>query len=106
MKQQQLVQVPAKLTPRQAHALALLQAAGADGLTPVLLGAALHDWSGTHPAGRTCDYCHSAGSEVLRALRRKGVARCRRVGGRMVWQATVLSVVTSRGMLRADQEIF
>jgi hypothetical protein len=37
-----------------------------------------------------CDFCASTGNELLRALRRKGVARQRRVDGRTFWQATGL----------------
>lgn len=82
-----------KLTGRQAFALGVLRDAGADGLTPVVLGAALHDWSGTHPSGRVCEWCHSAGSDVLRALRKKGLARQRRPRGLpSYWQATDLPV--------------
>lgn len=84
------VQPVPRLTARQAHALTVLQDAGPTGLQPVVLGATLHDWSGTHPASRSCDFCHSAGIEVLRALRRKGVARLRRVDGHTFWQAAVL----------------
>jgi hypothetical protein len=85
--------VPAtpKLKDRQQMALAILRDAGAAGLQPVQLGALMHDsWSGRHPASAPCDFCASTGNELLRALRRKGVARQRRVDGRTFWQATGL----------------
>jgi hypothetical protein len=100
VNQRTLVDVPAtpKLRPRQAYALELLRDAGTDGLQPVILGALMHDWAGRHPIGRPCDFCASTGNELLRALRRKGVARQRRVDGRTFWQATGLPVERARGM--------
>src|SRR4051812_26297019 len=89
-----LVDVPAtpKLTPRQQQALDYLRQSGTDGLTPVLLGAMIHQSTGTHPVGARCDFCATAGHGLLRALRRKGVARQRRVDGRTFWQATEYGV--------------
>lgn len=74
-----------KLTGRQAHALTVLADRGP--MRPTALGAAVHVWNGRHPEDARCDYCKSTGNELLRALRKKGVARQRRVDGRMVWQA-------------------
>jgi hypothetical protein len=92
VNQRTLVDVPAtpKLTERQDYALGILTAYGPEGIAPTDLGMAIHSWQGRHPDGRSCDFCAPTGNEVLRALRRKGVARLRRVDGRTFWQATGL----------------
>ena len=100
VNQRTLVDVPAtpKLTPKQAKALEFLRDAGQDGVTPDELGALMHAWGLSHPADERCQFCRSRGSELLRALRKKGVARQRRVDGRTFWQAVDLPVERPRGM--------
>lgn len=82
-----------KLTAKQQHALEILIAAGPEGVTPRFLGAQIHaTWKAKHTATDRCDFCGTEGTGLLKALRRKGVARQRRVDGRVFWQATGLRV--------------
>lgn len=64
------------LTDRQQRAYRAILAAGYDGITSENLGAAV----GAQP-----DWQKTAGSEVGKALRRKGLVQQRRRDGRMVW---------------------
>jgi len=90
----QLFDVPTqpKLTDRQEHALTVIQQAGAAGVHTDELGAAVHAWQGRHGSDDICEFCASAGQELGRALRAKGLAQQRRrkaVGGDTVTVWTV-----------------
>lgn len=82
MTEQQLalVDVPAvpDLTPRQQHALELVQAAGANGMHADELGALLHAEYRKHGADERCTWCGSTGNSILKALRKKRLVRYRR----------------------------
>lgn len=84
----QLFPLPPVLTNRQQRALDAITRAGWGGLASNDLGAHVH----AHPDDGRCEFCGSAGSELGKALRRKGLVRQRRVktpGGDcfMVWVA-------------------
>lgn len=66
------------LTARQSFALRYLERHRQDGVKADELGAALHARRGRHPEGERCRFCSNEGQDVLRALRRKGLARQRR----------------------------
>lgn len=88
-----LFDIPAEpqLTDRQTRALTIIQEAGPDGMLPAELGALLHGHA-------RCDWCKSAGLEVLRRLRTFGLVRQRRLAGRMVWVAVGVQASTPAGM--------
>jgi hypothetical protein len=79
-----------KLTPRQARAYAAIKQAGYDGIDSDHLGAAV----GARP-----DWCHSAGVEVGKALRRKGLVCQRRRDGRLVWTVAGKLARTDEGVI-------
>jgi len=66
------------LTPRQQAAHKAIQQAGYDGLHTDEVGAVAHAWAGKHPADELCPWCGSAGMELGRALRAKGLVQQRR----------------------------
>jgi hypothetical protein len=72
----QLFDVPAvpRLTERQARANEAIKQAGYDGLHTDEVGAVVHG----HADGATCQWCGSAGAELGRALRAKGLVQQRR----------------------------
>lgn len=81
MTEQQLriVDLPADLatlTERQRRAFDGVDAAGWDGLTTDEIGALLHHPK--HSLNDRCAFCGSAGAEMTRALRAKGLVRQRR----------------------------
>lgn len=76
MTQQPLTPDLAKLTPRQKLALDAIRYAGWDGISSYDLGCAL---------GGSTHWAATAGVEVGKALRRKGLVQQRRRGERMVW---------------------
>jgi hypothetical protein len=81
-------QQPPRLSPRQQRALDVMQTAGRDGLHAAELGARVHAWQERHPADKPCEWCETAGLEMLKALRRHGLVRERRPRGqRGYWQA-------------------
>lgn len=91
-EQTALFDAPAEppLTGRQRHAYDAIVAAGHEGLDSGELGAIDHQRAGKHTAGDRCQWCGSAGLDLGRALRTKGLVRQRRrrnVGGdpRSVW---------------------
>jgi len=55
---------------------------GESGATEEEVGAALHEWSGFHPATEPCDGCAPIGRARLKLLDKLGIARRRRNG---VW---------------------
>jgi hypothetical protein len=71
------------LTDRQAFVYGQLQAhtVQGDGLTADEVGAELHARAGKHEAGVRCQWCHQEGVSVLKALRKKNLAKRRRAGG-------------------------
>ncbi len=78
-----------KLTPRQQVVMDALTRAGHDGIAPGAAGAILHElkegrWA--HGRDERCDFCSRDGLSVLKALRKKGLARYR--AKLKVWQAT------------------
>lgn len=113
--QLQLVDVAAvpKLTVRQARALELLTAAGHDGLHADELGARMHEekndrWA--HPRDQRCVYCGQTGTELLHALRNKGLATYRRAKNSIpgAWIANAApegAAPRPSGMLADDQEL-
>lgn len=78
--QLQLVDTPVepKLTPRQARALEHVHAAGAAGIHPDELGALLHAEYRKHGVDERCHFCGATGISILKALRKKGLAKYRR----------------------------
>lgn len=79
------------LTDRQQRAYDGIKAAGVDGLTSDEIGALLHQPK--HGLTDRCEFCGSAGAEVARALRNRGLIRQRRHstpggGFYMVWTDT------------------
>ena len=76
MNQLALIEEPPRpLTPRQELVLDALRRAGAAGMTPLQAGAMVHFQQGRHGETVPCDWCVSAGLEILRALRKKDHAR-------------------------------
>lgn len=71
-----------QLTDRQKFVYEQLEAitARGDGLTADEVGALLHERSGKHDAGVRCSWCNQDGIGVLKALRKKGLARRPRSG--------------------------
>jgi hypothetical protein len=69
------------LTSRQSFVFDLLCAHPQDGLTSDEVGAELHARAGKHEAGVRCQWCHQEGVSVLKALRKKNLAKRRRAGG-------------------------
>jgi hypothetical protein len=76
---------PPPLTPRQQHVADALHQAGHDGLTAAQAGAYVHAQQGRHAEDRPCDWCTTAGNEILKALRKRGLARQR--GRPRIWVA-------------------
>lgn len=75
-----LVDVPATptLTPRQARAVELVQAAGTTGIHADELGAQLHAEYRKHGPEARCRFCGQTGQQILVALRKKALVRYRR----------------------------
>jgi hypothetical protein len=84
------------LTPRQQAVLDALQRAGQDGLLPAEAGAIVHMAQGRHGPGLGCRWCPTAGLEILRALRKRGLARQR--GRPRVWVAVGVPTPDPPGM--------
>jgi hypothetical protein len=72
--------VPPTLTERQQFVLEQLRNFGEDGLSADEVGALLCARRGRHDAGTRCEYDSSNGTGVLKALKKKGLARRRRGG--------------------------
>jgi hypothetical protein len=70
---------PPRLGDRQQLVLAALRA-HPDGLDGDEVGALVHEHRGKHPRDQRCDWCKREGGEVLRSLRRHGLARTPRRG--------------------------
>jgi hypothetical protein len=71
------------LTPRQAFVYGQLETATrqGDGLTADEAGALLCERAGRHGAGTRCDFDARNGGAVLKALRKKGLAKNSRARG-------------------------
>ncbi len=95
---------PPTLTPRQQHALTIIQQAAPDSVTADEIGAALCAYANRHPAGERCQYDAQNGNQMLRALRAKKLVTYRTRTG---WVPTnnTRPVETPRGMLPPDQEL-
>jgi hypothetical protein len=82
-----LFDMPAtRLTDRQRKAHDAIRATGWHGISSSRLGAILHP----HGDDQRCEYCNTAGTEVAKALRSKGLVVLRRRhkpdrGFHMVW---------------------
>jgi hypothetical protein len=66
------------LTDRQRLVLGWVRSM--PGLTADEAGALLHQHAGKHGAGERCEWCTSTGREVLKALRKRDLARSNRSG--------------------------
>jgi hypothetical protein len=109
------VRATVKLTARQQAVLDALQAAGPDGLDTDQAGAIAHElrdsiWA--HDRDRRCQYCASAGKEILKALAAKGLARYRRADRSRslpgIWLSTDQPQAkgeSARGMLDPDEPL-
>jgi hypothetical protein len=91
---------PRPLTGREQVVLGQLQHAGEDGITAIQAGAWVHMNQGRHGLERPCEYCAHAGNEILRALRKRGLARQR--GPPRVWGGVGVPTPDPPGM---SQEI-
>lgn len=76
---------PPRLSSRQQAVHEALKRAGHEGMGAAEAGMAAHAHTGKHPADQVCGYCVDAGNEILRALRKKGLARYTLKAG---WLAT------------------